>query len=53
MENVGIFYGRLVYLVAVWYSLWPFGIVYGRLLYFPVFVCYVGPRKIWQPWCWA
>jgi hypothetical protein len=29
----------LVYLVAVWYSLWPFGIVRGHLVYFPVLVC--------------
>jgi hypothetical protein len=25
MEDVGIFYGHLVYLVAIWYILWLFG----------------------------
>jgi hypothetical protein len=26
MEDVGIFYGHLVYFMAIWYILWPFGI---------------------------
>jgi hypothetical protein len=33
MESVGtfgIFYGHMVYLMAVWYILWPFGMFYGR-----------------------
>jgi hypothetical protein len=30
LEYVGIFYGHLVWFVAVWYSLWPFGI-FSRL----------------------
>jgi hypothetical protein len=25
MEDVGIFGGHLVYFVAIWYILWPFG----------------------------
>jgi hypothetical protein len=25
MEKVGIFYGRLEYITAIWYILWPFG----------------------------
>jgi hypothetical protein len=46
MEEVGIFYGHLVYFtvnwyiyghllyfVAIWHILWPFGIFYGRLVY--------------------
>jgi hypothetical protein len=31
MEDVGIFYGHLVYL------LWPFGVFYGNLVYFSRF----------------
>jgi hypothetical protein len=45
----GIFCGHLVYFVAIWYILWPFGIptlcTFG--IFFPFW--YVGPRKIWQP----
>jgi hypothetical protein len=40
MEDVGIFYGRLdyfkaiwyTYVAAIWYMLRPFGIVYGNLV---------------------
>jgi hypothetical protein len=32
MENVGIFYDHLVYYMAIWYNLWPFGIIYGHLV---------------------
>jgi hypothetical protein len=46
IENVGIFYGHLVYFKAVWSILWPFGIFYDHLIYFmaiwyifPVLVC--------------
>jgi hypothetical protein len=55
MEDFGIFYGRLVYFVAVRYILWPFGIFCGRLVYFMVIwyifftFWYVVTRKIWQP----
>jgi hypothetical protein len=35
-ENVGIFYGRLVYFIADWYILWSFGILYYSLVYFAV-----------------
>jgi hypothetical protein len=28
----GIFYGHLVYVMAIWYILWPFGIFYGHLV---------------------
>jgi hypothetical protein len=37
MEDVGILYGHLVGLTAKWYSLWPFGIYYGYLVYFSRF----------------
>jgi hypothetical protein len=38
-----IFYGYLVYFVAIGYILWLFGI------FFPFWN--VAPRKIWQPYC--
>jgi hypothetical protein len=41
-EDVGIFYGHLVYFAAIWYILQPFGI------FFPFWL--VAPRKIWQSW---
>jgi hypothetical protein len=34
-----IFYDRLEYFTAVWYNVWPFGIVCGHLVYFYVLVC--------------
>jgi hypothetical protein len=38
MEDVRIFYGRLVSFTAIWYILWPFGIFYSHLWYiFPYF----------------
>jgi hypothetical protein len=43
MEDVGIFYGYLVYFMAIWYILRVFGT-------FPPPFCYVEPRKICQPW---
>jgi hypothetical protein len=48
MEDVGIFYGHLVYSTAIWSILRPFGIFYCYLEYFSLF-WYVVPRKIWQP----
>jgi hypothetical protein len=50
MKNLGIFYDHLVYFTAIGNILWPFGIFWGDLVYFPPF-WYFGPRKIWQPWC--
>jgi hypothetical protein len=32
MEDIGIFYGHLVYFTAIWYTLLPFGIFYGYLV---------------------
>jgi hypothetical protein len=41
MSNVGIFYDHLEYFMAIWYNLWPFGIVCGHLLnFFPIW-------KVW------
>jgi hypothetical protein len=39
MVNVGIFYDHLLYIKAIWYYLWPFGIVCGHLLFFSFLVC--------------
>jgi hypothetical protein len=50
MEDVNIFYVHLVYFMAVFYILCPFGIFYVNLVYFPPF-WYIAPRKIWQPCC--
>jgi hypothetical protein len=48
MEDVGMFYGHLVYFTLIWSILWSFGICLGYLVYFSTF-WYVVPRKIWQP----
>jgi hypothetical protein len=48
MEDVGIFFGYLVYFTAFWYISWQFCIFYGYLVYILSF-WYVVPRKIWQP----
>jgi hypothetical protein len=34
MTYVGIFYSHLVFFIAIWYILWPFGIIYGNWVYF-------------------
>jgi hypothetical protein len=49
MENVGIFYDHLEYIIAIWYNLWTFGIVCGHLVYSYHFGMF-APRKIWQLW---
>jgi hypothetical protein len=49
MKAVGIFCGHLVYFVAIWYIMWPFGICYGYLVSIFLFLYFVT-RKIWQPW---
>jgi hypothetical protein len=48
MKNVGIFYGRLVQFMTIWYKIWPFGIACSQLVYFFPF-WYVWTKKIWQP----
>jgi hypothetical protein len=47
MENVVIFYDHLENLMAIWYNLWPFGIICGHLVYSSHFGMF-GQRKIWQ-----
>jgi hypothetical protein len=49
MEDVGIFYGHLVYYTSIWSTLLSLGIFYSYLVHFFTF-WYVEPRKIWQPW---
>jgi hypothetical protein len=48
MVNVGIFCDHLEYFMAIWYNVWPFGIVCDHLLHFSQFGMF-GPRKIRQP----
>jgi hypothetical protein len=48
LKNVSIFHANLVYFMAIWNNLWPFGIVSGHLVYFSSYGMF-GPRKIWQP----
>jgi hypothetical protein len=48
MENVVIFYHHLEYFSVSWYNLWPFGIVCGHLIFFPVLVC-LGQEKSGNP----
>jgi hypothetical protein len=48
IEDVGIFYGDLLYFTAIWYILWSFGILFGDMAHFPPF-WYFAPRNIWQP----
>jgi hypothetical protein len=41
-------YGRLEYIMALWYILWPFGnLVVIWYILSPFW--YIGSRKIWQP----
>jgi hypothetical protein len=40
----GMFYGHLVYFMAIWYMY----LISGNLEYFPPF-WYIVPRKLWQP----
>jgi hypothetical protein len=40
MEDGDVFYGHLLYLEAILFILWPFGIFYANLgMHFPVLVC--------------
>jgi hypothetical protein len=48
MDDVGIFYGHVVYFVDNWYILWKIRfILWSFDNFFPFW--YVVPRKIWQP----
>jgi hypothetical protein len=56
MKKVGIFYGHLEFIMAIWNLLRPFGIYYSHLVYL-VAVRYIffrigilNKEKIWQPW---
>jgi hypothetical protein len=49
MVNGVIFYDHLEYFKAIWYYLWPFGIVCDHLFYFSRFGMF-GPRKLCQRW---
>jgi hypothetical protein len=35
----------MVYFIAIWYNVWPFGVLCGPLVYFSRFGMF-GPRKI-------
>jgi hypothetical protein len=49
MEDVVIFYVRLVHFTVFCYILLTLGIVCGKFgIFFPFW--YFVPRKIWQPW---
>jgi hypothetical protein len=48
MENVAIFETIRNIFMAMWYNLWPFGLVCGHLVRFSLFGTF-GPSKIWQP----
>jgi hypothetical protein len=37
MEDIGIFYGDLVYFTAIWYMLWTLVMFCGNLVYFSNF----------------
>jgi hypothetical protein len=40
MEDVGLFYGHLVYFTTIWYILWSLGIFHVYLVHlFPIWVC--------------
>jgi hypothetical protein len=47
IDDVGLFYGHLIYFMPIWYILWPFGIFCGNLVIFTR-VCKLY-QKIWQP----
>jgi hypothetical protein len=41
IERVGIFFGHLEYITAIWYVLWPFGNLFAIWCISPVLVYYV------------
>jgi hypothetical protein len=45
MWNVGKFYDQLDYFTALWYILWPFGIICVRLVYLVFRFWYVWTKK--------
>jgi hypothetical protein len=49
MKDVGKFYEHLVYITAISYILWPFGIFCGNFgTFFTVLVSCT--KDTWQPW---
>jgi hypothetical protein len=51
MEDVGIFYGRLVYFMDVWSILWPFWILailyFSYLLVYFMVIWYIFPVSVY------
>jgi hypothetical protein len=45
-ENIGIFYGMLVYFVVIWYSLLLLGIFCGILVQFPTVLVCCGKKNL-------
>jgi hypothetical protein len=37
--NMLVYFMTISSIVAIWYILWPFGILQGYLVHFPVLVC--------------
>jgi hypothetical protein len=48
MENVGIFYGPMGFIIAIWCILWPVG-KSGVVWYILPLFWYIVSRKIWHP----
>jgi hypothetical protein len=49
MEDFDIFYGHLFSFTSIRYILWPFGVFYGYLVFFPVLVCCMYEGKSGNP----
>jgi hypothetical protein len=50
MEDIGIFYGHLVYFTAIWSILLPFGLFYCHLVYFTAIWSILLPFGIHTLW---
>jgi hypothetical protein len=46
MENLGIFYGHMVYFTAIGNSLGPFDIFCGHLVYFSTFLVFCTKKNL-------
>jgi phosphoribosyl 1,2-cyclic phosphodiesterase len=56
MEDVGKFYGHLVYITAIGYFCGHFDVFYGHSVHFPVLVCCRHLEKSGNPashWQWS
>jgi hypothetical protein len=49
-EDVVLLSGHLVYFIAIWYILWPFGIFHGHLVYFMAIWYISWPFGIFYVW---